>query len=81
MRVRVLLFASLRERAGISELTLELPPDATVAVARAALSEKLPVLEKQLDRIAWAVNRSYATPHSPLHEDDELALIPPVSGG
>jgi molybdopterin converting factor subunit 1 len=81
MRVRVLLFASLRERAGTGEFSFDLPDDATVASARAALIDRLPVLARQLDRIAWAVNRSYATLNTPLHDDDELALLPPVSGG
>jgi molybdopterin converting factor subunit 1 len=81
MRVRVLLFASLRERAGASELALELPADATVAAVRSALIDRLPGLGKHLDRIAWAVNRSYAKPTTPLHDGDEVALLPPVSGG
>jgi molybdopterin converting factor subunit 1 len=81
MIVRVLLFASMRERAGTGELLLELPANATVATARAALGARLPMLDRHLDRIAWAVNRCYAAPTAPLHENDELALLPPVSGG
>ncbi|HEX4125689.1 MAG TPA: molybdopterin converting factor subunit 1 [Tepidisphaeraceae bacterium] len=79
--MRVLLFASLREKAGAAELTLELTSDATVAAARSALLDRLPILNGRLDRIAWAVNRSYANLEMALHENDELALLPPVSGG
>jgi MoaE-MoaD fusion protein len=78
MRVRVRLFAMLRERAGASELELDLPDgarvrDALAAPAVAALAEGLPLV--------LAVNRVYADTDAPLSPDDELALIPPVSGG
>ncbi len=76
MRVQIRLFASLRERAGSSELTLELPEGARVADA---LSE-LRWLTGDLHAVL-AVNRDYASPATPLHPGDELALIPPVSGG
>jgi molybdopterin synthase catalytic subunit len=76
MRVQIRLFASLRERAGASELTLELPDGAHVSDA---LSE-LRWLTGDL-RAVLAVNREYASESTPLHADDELALIPPVSGG
>ena len=81
MRVSVKLFAVLRERVGASELDLELPPGATVAVAREALSRSHPALLPHLARVAFAVNQSYVKPDAPLGEGDELALIPPVSGG
>ena len=78
MIVRVRLFAQLRERAGASELTLELPDgarvrDALAAAPVAALAGGLPLV--------MAVNRAYASEDAPLAADDELALIPPVSGG
>jgi molybdopterin synthase catalytic subunit len=79
--VRVRLFAILRERAG-SEVQVELPDGATVQEALRALAE-LPSLAGVLDRIAvrMAVNREYATVDTPLRAGDELALIPPTSGG
>lgn len=78
MHVRIRLFAMLRERAGTSELELELPDDARVsdalaAPAVAALAEGLPLV--------LAVNREYASGEQPLAPGDELALVPPVSGG
>jgi MoaE-MoaD fusion protein len=77
MHVRVRLFAILRDRAGGSDqLELELPDGAVVADALErvrALTDGVPVV--------MAVNREYAEPGAPLHPDDELALIPPVSGG
>jgi MoaE-MoaD fusion protein len=76
MRVSVRLFAQLRERAGRSRIELDLPDGALVADAIDAMGEvaaEVPVV--------MAVNRSYADATTPLAPDDELALIPPVSGG
>jgi molybdopterin synthase catalytic subunit len=76
MQVRIQLFAGLRERAGASEVALDLPEGARVADALAQLQHvtgDLPVV--------MAVNQEYADEAMPLASGDELALIPPVSGG
>jgi MoaE-MoaD fusion protein len=76
MEVTVRLFAMLRERAGAREVTLELPDGARVSDALAELgsiAEGLPLV--------MAVNREYADEDQLLDSGDELALIPPVSGG
>jgi len=80
--VNVRLFAILRERAGQDRIALELDPGATVEDALAALARE-PGLAEPLDRmaVAMAVNRDYASGDTELHAGDELALIPPVSGG
>ena len=82
MTVNVRLFAILRERAGAGSIELELPDGATVADALAEL-RKGERLGETIERmpVAMAVNRGYATPETPLSAGDELALIPPVSGG
>jgi len=81
MTVTVKLFAILRERAGLSELHLELPAGATITTARDMLGKRIPAINEYLDRVPWAVNRSYAPVETELHDGDELAVIPPVSGG
>jgi molybdopterin converting factor subunit 1 len=81
MRIRVKLFAIVKERAGVGELSLELRDGANVAAASAALKEKLPAIAGFLDRSAFAVNREYVDAATVLHDDDEIAVIPPVSGG
>ena len=81
MTVRVRLFAILRDRAGVAECALELPPGATVAQAKEPLLRQLPALRDLVDRCGFAVNHSYVRPDAPLRDGDELALIPPVSGG
>ncbi|MHB8694048.1 MAG: molybdenum cofactor biosynthesis protein [Solirubrobacteraceae bacterium] len=76
MHVQVRLFAALRERAGAERIELELPPGARVADALSELrwlTGDVPVV--------MAINRQYADGEAQLHADDELALIPPVSGG
>ena len=82
MIVRVRLFAILRERAGVESIDVQLEDGATVADALQALrqEERLSDLLARLP-VQMAVNRDYATPATRLRADDELALIPPVSGG
>lgn len=76
MKIRVRLFAILRERAGAGELELDLPDGARVADALRAVDELAGDLS-----LVMAVNREYAGPDHVLAAGDELALIPPVSGG
>ncbi len=76
MRISVRLFAGLRERAGAPELTLELPDGACVHDAL----ERLRDLTGDIP-VVMAVNQEYASAAQPLSPGDEVALIPPVSGG
>lgn len=82
IQVQVRLFAVLREAAGTDRLALTLPTGATAADAWAAtwasLDREPPCAA---DQVALAVNREYGDGTQPLGEGDELALIPPVSGG
>jgi molybdopterin converting factor subunit 1 len=82
MFVSVRLFAMLRERAGTEAVQVELPEGATVrqAVDAVAHEHGLADLIARLP-VVMAVNREYASADSVLAESDELALIPPVSGG
>lgn len=76
MRVVVKLFAGLRERAGAGERALELREAATVADVWPELA-----LGDEPAGLLYAVNREYAERGRPLADGDEVALIPPVSGG
>jgi MoaE-MoaD fusion protein len=82
MTVRVRLFAVLRQRAGRDSVDIEVEEGATVADALDALGRE-PGLAGVLERVPvrMAVNRDYASPETELSADDELALVPPVSGG
>jgi molybdopterin synthase catalytic subunit len=76
MEVRVRVFAGLRERAGADELELDLPDGATVGDALARLHDVTGGAP-----VVMAVNRTYADSADVLRPGDEVALIPPVSGG
>ena len=76
VNVRVRLFAGLRERAGSGELELELPDGAVVADVWRALT-----LGEEPSGLLYALNRDYAERTATLAAGDEVALIPPVSGG
>jgi molybdopterin converting factor subunit 1 len=83
MVLQVRLFAILRERAGRDRVEIEVDEGATVADALAALGTASEPLAEALKAmpVVMAVNRSYADEGAPLSAGDELALIPPVSGG
>jgi molybdopterin converting factor subunit 1 len=77
VQVVVRLFAALRDQAGTGERTLEIPDDATVA----AVWQALGLESDEPAGLLYAVNKEYAGREQVLVEGDEVALIPPVSGG
>ena len=81
MTIRIRLFAIQRELAGTREVALELAPSATVADAWEALVARFPVLAPGRDSVRFARNGAYADPTTALADGDEVAVIPPVSGG
>jgi molybdopterin converting factor subunit 1 len=81
MTVRVLLFAAARDLAGTDLATVALAAGATVAQLRAALGRDFPALAALLAKSALAVNHDFADDDRVLRESDEVAVIPPVSGG
>jgi molybdopterin synthase catalytic subunit len=81
VRVRVRLFALQRELAGSREVNLELPAGATVETSWAAVVERHPALAPGRPSVRFARNGEYADPTTTLADGDEVAFIPPVSGG
>lgn len=81
IKIRVLLFAILADAAGTRRLELAVPVGSTVADAGAELARQVPALSEWVGRVAYAVNRNYSPPETQLQDGDELALLPPVSGG
>jgi MoaE-MoaD fusion protein len=82
MTVTVRLFAVLRERAGVDSIEVELDDQATVGEALAELANRAELAELiESMPVTMAVNRDYADLSTTLAPGDELALVPPVSGG
>ena len=81
MRVRIRLFASLREAAGAPEVSLELAEGSTAEDAWGRLAGDFPALARRRASLAVSVNRRYARFDTVLQGGDELVFIPPVSGG
>ena len=81
MRVTVRLFARLRDIAGSSELTRDLAPGATIGAVWRELAGEFPELARYERSISTARNADYARMNDALNEGDEVAFMPPVSGG
>jgi molybdopterin converting factor subunit 1 len=81
VHVTVRLFARLRELAGAGELTRQLPDGSTARDAWDALAREFPTLSEYSTAVSCAVNESYARFTTPLCDGDEVAFLPPVSGG
>jgi molybdopterin synthase catalytic subunit len=81
MEISVLYFATLRDRAGVRQEQCSLPEGATVADLRQALGQRHDGLALALESALVSVNREYALPEEVLHDGDEVAVFPPVSGG
>jgi molybdopterin synthase catalytic subunit len=81
MRVRVLFFGVLKDLAGKSGDSLDLPDGSSVRDVLARYERQIPRLKALLSSLALAVNQQYAGPDTKLKADDEVALLPPVSGG
>jgi molybdopterin converting factor subunit 1 len=79
--VTIRLFARLRELAGAGELRRELPDGVTAAGAWDALTAEFPELTAYGTSVSCAVNEEYARRSAALKDGDEVAFLPPVSGG
>jgi molybdopterin converting factor subunit 1 len=81
MRVRVLFFGMLKDMVGKSVDVIDLPQGAAVRDVLAKYESQIPRLTESLPSLALAVNQQYAGPDTKLRQGDEVALLPPVSGG
>ena len=81
MRIKVRFFASLRERMKRSEEVREVPLGATVRTVWEMLKQENPELDAVEKAMSFAVAQEYVDKDHPLQDNDELAFIPPVSGG
>lgn len=81
LTLTVLLFAKLRELAGTDRVSVTVPDGATVSLLKQELGKRFPAAMTLLERSVIAVNHEFAAEERVLTEADEIAVIPPVSGG
>jgi molybdopterin converting factor subunit 1 len=81
MRVTIRLFARLRDLAGTGELVREVPDQATVQTVWNALTREMPSLVDYERTMSVAINAEYSRMAAAVHDGDEVAFLPPVSGG
>ena len=81
MRVTIRLFARLRDLAGTGELVRDLPPSSTIDGVWRALVTEMPALQEYERTMSVALNADYSRMSAPVHDGDEVAFLPPVSGG
>ncbi len=81
-RVKILLFATLRERAGGAKfIELDLPENSTVQMLKEQIASQHPNLAASMKSVIATINREFAFDEAPLPVGAELAMFPPVSGG
>jgi molybdopterin converting factor subunit 1 len=80
-RIKVLFFATLRDRAGTKSTELEIPTDLTVQGLKNLVVEVYPGLKESMDTVVISINREFAFDDSVVPENAEVAMFPPVSGG
>ena len=81
MRVNIRLFARLRDLAGSGELVRDVPGPATVHTVWTVLTAEMPALSEYERTMSVAVNAEYARMGAAVSDGDEVAFLPPVSGG
>jgi sulfur-carrier protein len=81
MRITIRLFGRLRDLVGASEVQRELPAGATVASAWQALSAEFPQVSPHARSVSAAVNADFSKMNATVADGDEVAFLPPVSGG
>jgi molybdopterin converting factor subunit 1 len=81
-RVKVLFFATLRDKAGVRSADLELTPGTTIGALKALLVERFPNIDGQLmEHCLAAINHEYRFDEAEIPAEAEIAFFPPVSGG
>jgi molybdopterin converting factor subunit 1 len=79
--VKLLFFATLRERAGTKFLEMDVPNDLTILELKEKISTEHPNLKESMKSVLITINREYAFDEAVIPQDAEIAMFPPVSGG
>lgn len=81
MEINILFLGPARDLTGIESISFDVPSETTASVMRAAIAAKFPRIAAALPTMRFAVNQAFVTDEHLLRAGDEVALIPPVSGG
>jgi molybdopterin converting factor subunit 1 len=79
--IKLLFFATIRDRAGVKSLELDVPSDLTVQGLKEKLSRDFPNLKESMHSVLITINREYAFDEAIVPENAEIGMFPPVSGG
>jgi len=79
--IKLLFFATIRDRAGTKSLEIDVPADLTILDLKVKLSTDYPELKDSLKSVLITINREYAFDETIVPPSAEIALFPPVSGG
>ncbi|HET8562811.1 MAG TPA: molybdopterin converting factor subunit 1 [Candidatus Binatia bacterium] len=79
--VKLLFFATLRDRAGTRSMELDIPSDLTIQGLKDKISDEYPNLQDSMKSVLITINREYAFDEAVIPPNAEVALFPPVSGG
>lgn len=79
--IKVLFFATLRDRAGTKSTDLEIPAETTVQDLKTMIVDSFPGLKETMDTVVISINREFAFDENIVPENAEVAMFPPVSGG
>ena len=80
-QVKLLFFATLRERAGTKSMELEIPEDLTIQGLKDRLAKDIPPLKESMKSVLITINREYAFDEAVVPPNAEIGMFPPVSGG
>lgn len=80
-RIKLLFFATIRDRAGTKSMELDVPEDMTVQGLKDKLAQEYPNLKESMKSVLTTIDREYAFDEAVIPPNAELAMFPPVSGG
>ncbi len=80
-KVKLLFFATIREKAGTKSLELEIPDDMTIHGLKEKLAVDVPAMRESLRSVLITINREYAFDEAVVPPNAEIGMFPPVSGG
>ena len=80
-RIKLLFFATIRDRAGTKSMELDVPVDLTVEGLKEKIAEEYPNLKDSMKSVLITINREYAFDEAVIPQGAEMAMFPPVSGG